>query len=145
MDPFPFSDDEWDRVKEASRAVVNATLADDLVVRASHFIVLQIVLDELRLQHGEHPVLLETEADFEDEPLRRFHLYRCAIQLAERNRLPTYTIRISLARLLLEDFNDMESAENELESCRDEIVVTGDDAERNEWWDLLQLCRPQNG
>ena len=49
----------------------------------------------MRARHGEHPVLFETEADFEDDPLRQVDLYRAAVQVAEQHGLPTLSIRIS--------------------------------------------------
>ncbi|HQU46113.1 MAG TPA: hypothetical protein PK867_25090 [Pirellulales bacterium] len=141
MDSFPFSAEEWDKVSEAARAVTNATLVDDQVLEASQFIELQTVLDELRARHGEHPTLIETEADFENDVSRRRDMYRAAVQLAEAHALPTLSIRISLARLLLEDFGDSQSAAKELEACRHELATNGHDWDRKEWSDLLDLCQ----
>jgi hypothetical protein len=41
MEAFPFTVAEWHRVKEAARPVVNATFAEDEVLRASCFTALQ--------------------------------------------------------------------------------------------------------
>lgn len=141
MEPFPFSRHEWERVSEAARAITNATLADDDVLRASQFIELQTVLDDLRARHGEHPVLIETEADFEDDVVRQLSLYRAAVQLAEQHDLPTLSIRIFLARVLLEAFDDSKAAARELEACRGELATNGDDWDRKEWSELLGLCQ----
>jgi hypothetical protein len=64
MDALPFSDAEWDAVVAMSRAVVNATLAEDRVLAASALVELQGVLADLRARYGDHPILAETEADF---------------------------------------------------------------------------------
>ena len=127
MHPFPYSSDEWEFVSTASLKVVNATLADDDVLRASCFIGLQEVLDELRTRHGEHPVLLETEADFTDDLPERVELYQRAIGLALANRLSTLSIRLSLARVYLEDLRQPAQARHELVECQHEL--TPDDME----------------
>ena len=95
MDEFPFSEDEWAKVEEAAHGVTNATLANDDVLRASLLIELERVLEELRAGHGNHPVLVETEADFQDIPTKQLELYRSALQLAVQNRLSTISIRIA--------------------------------------------------
>jgi hypothetical protein len=141
MNPFPFNAEEWQRVSQISLAVTNATLADDDVLRASQFVELQAVLAELRAVHGEHPVLIETEADFEDDPSRQLELYRAALGLSEEHPLPTLSIRISLAGLLLGDFGDAEAAAQELSACQAELDKHGDDRDRAEWLRLLDCCR----
>jgi hypothetical protein len=73
-DGFPFSTDDWSRVQDAARAVVNATLAGDDVLRASRFEELRLVVAELRESCGDHPALLETEADFSGDPAERRRL-----------------------------------------------------------------------
>jgi hypothetical protein len=140
MDVFPFIQADWQRVEDASRAVTNATMADDAVLRASQFAELVAVLEELRERYGDHPILLETEADFLDDPSLQLHLYRSAIRLAEQNALPTFTIRISLARLLLEEFADPKQAEKELAACHWELSRYADDYEKNEWYELMSNC-----
>jgi hypothetical protein len=144
MDVFPFSAEEWRRVEEAALSVTNASLANDGAVRASHFQSLMEVLDDLRKCHGEHPVLRETEADFLDDPVLQRHTYRLAIQLAERNGLPTLSIRISLSRVLLEDFRDPKQAADELAVCRCELSQTADSTETQEWSELMRRCGRQS-
>jgi hypothetical protein len=138
---FPFSKDEWRRVTEAAYSLTNATLADDDALRASLFIVLMEVLDDLRQRHGEHPILIETAADFCDEPVDQRNMYLSAIELAEANGLPTLTIRVSLASLLLQDFNDPAQAMRELSACESEMEAHGDDFEKQEWAELMRECR----
>ena len=110
MDQFPFSDDEWSRVRAAALEVLNATLADDLTLRSSYFEELRARLGELQAKHGEHPLLLETEADFCDDSEERLGLYLCALSLAESAGQTTHTIRIALARVLLADFGEITHA-----------------------------------
>ncbi len=140
MEGFPFTGEEWERIKEGACAIVNASLADDDVLRASHFLELQFVLSELRAKYGPHPLLLETEADFTDEPPERVALYEQAIQVALREEIITFTIRLSLARVLLDHFGDAKRALRELLACRDEITERADDSERREWHELVEQC-----
>jgi hypothetical protein len=140
MEVFPFTEADWQRVKDATLAVLNASLADDAVLRASQFVEVAAVLEDLRARYGDHPILLETEADFLDQPSLRLDLYRSAIRLAEQNALPTFAIRISLARVLLEDFADPKEAAKELGVCRLELSRNADEWEKNEWCELMDKC-----
>jgi hypothetical protein len=144
MDDFPFKQADWQRVDDVSTDVTNAALADDAVLRASQFAELVAVLEELRERYGDHPILLETEADFLDEPSLRVDLYRSAIRLAEQNALPTFTIRIALARVLLDEFADPKQAEKELAACHSELSRYADEYEKNEWCELMSKCE-ENG
>ena len=49
----------------------------------------------LRARHGEHPVLLETRADFAEDDVERVALYRRAAGLAAVHGLATLNIRLS--------------------------------------------------
>jgi hypothetical protein len=49
MEPWPFSEAEWAAVSEAARPVVDAGLAEDALLRASHLINLLDVLASLRV------------------------------------------------------------------------------------------------
>src|SRR5436190_12684219 len=91
MELFPFSTDEWSLVSETARAVVNATLAEDEILHASLIEELHRVLADLRSKYGEHPVLLETEADFNQNVERRIALYEKAKHAALTTGLPTYS------------------------------------------------------
>ena len=137
---FPFSVADWSRVSEAARAVVNATFAGDAVLRASRFEELRRVLAELRATYGQHPVLLETEADFTDEPSQQVQMYEQAKQLAQAEGLVTYSICVSLARVLLEGVDNAEQAYRELLACRDEVVNHADESDRTEWAELKAEC-----
>ena len=140
MQPFPFRESEWQRIQNASCSLVKATLENDSVLRASLLAELMAVLEEIRQEHGEHPILLETAADFCDDPVSQLDLYRSAIRLAEASNLPTLTIRLSLASLLLEDFDDPRQAAKELKACKSEVTTDGDVAQRQEWSELMGRC-----
>jgi hypothetical protein len=140
MDVFPFTQADWQRVEDASIPVTNAALADDAILHASYLVELQAVLEDLRDRYGDHPILLETEADFLDDPSLQLPLYRSAIRLAEQNDLPTFTIRISLAGLLLHELADPRQAKEELAACESELSRHADEWERKHWAELMRDC-----
>jgi hypothetical protein len=142
MNTFPFTATEWQGVEEASHRVLNATLSDDSILRASAFEGLLAVLDGLRSRYGDHPILLETEADFLEDPLQRVLVYRSALERATSAALPTLSIRLSLACVLLESFHDTEQAARELMACKSE-VEDADEHDRNAWMELVRECRRQ--
>lgn len=133
---WPFSESERNAVSEAALPVVNAGLVHDAVLRASCLLGLLDVLAGLRERHGEHPALLETEADFAEDDAERIALYRRAVSLAEANGIQTLTIRLSLSRVLLET-GQRESALDELRACEGELTEVGDDSDRAEWTELF--------
>lgn len=142
MDEFPFTESEWAAVSDATLSVVNAVLADDATLRASLYIRLLDVLNGLRVRYSDHPVLLETEADFANDEGVRVDLYRRAVSLATTHQLPTLSIRLSLARTLAE-LGRVTEAAAELSGCIDELP-DGDDADRASWSELaeiVKLCR----
>jgi hypothetical protein len=126
VEEFPFNQREWQEVADVSMSHTNATLADDAVLQASLYVELQEVLDKLRRKYGEHPILIETAADFGDDATERRDMYRSAVRLAEANGLPTFTIRISLGRLLLQEFDDPTQAAQELSACEAELAARAD-------------------
>ena len=139
MESFPFTDEEWDTVKEAARLVTNAGLAGDSVSHAAHLVGLLRVLADLRSRYGAHPVLLETEADYTDDPAARVALYERAKQAAQTGGLVTYSIRMALAQVL-SGLGHPQRAMQELMACRYEVMTHGDDWERNDWQSLHAEC-----
>ncbi len=135
MEQFPFSKTEWKAVENATLPVVNAGLADDPVLGASYLVDLLDVLDRLDSRYGEHPVLLETRADFIEDEEERIALYRRAVGLAKRHELQTLTTRIALARVLL-DRGSAADALVELRACEPELG-SGDDTDRKRWDELV--------
>jgi hypothetical protein len=144
MDGFPFSRDDWSRVRDAALAVVNAVMAADDALRASQFEELQRVLAELRVKYGDHPVLLETEADFSDDPNEQQVLYQAAVRQACWDGLATYSARMALALVLLENFEQPDQALAELLACEPELATQADEAERREWAKLIARCGKQH-
>lgn len=139
MEAFPFTNSEWASVADAALPVVNAGLADDEVMRASHLIELLDVLERLRAKYGDHPVLLETEADFIEGDFERIALYRRAASIAVTYGLTTLSIRLSLADVLL-DCKKPDNAEKELRACEHELN-DADDSERAKWDELFAKSR----
>lgn len=140
MQEFPFSNEDWDQVCELTRQVCNATLQDDWVLRASYFEELKHYLAEMQSRYGEHPILWETEADFLLDADEQIYLYQQAKNLALRHGLPTYTIRIALARVLIEDCSELAAGHRELVDCQREVEERGDEHEQRSWKQLLAKC-----
>jgi len=97
VDPWPFEDEDWDNVVTITGRLTNAILADDEVLRQSIREELIQRIDDLTEKYGEHPVLLETLADFVTESNWRLGLYRRALDLSVKHGMPTLTIRVFLA------------------------------------------------
>jgi thioredoxin-like negative regulator of GroEL len=137
VEAFPFNKSEWEAVGEAALPIVNAY--DDEILHASHFEALREVLAQLRARHGEHPVLLETEADFTSDHEERICLYLRAAHMAADHQLPTLSIRLSLARAFLA-VNRSTEARAELDACQEELTAA-DQFDREEWSALLADCQ----
>src|SRR4051794_17764499 len=99
----PMTSDELNAVRGAAQAVTRAAEAGDIDLRAALFADLQSVLAEVRQRRGDHPVLWELEADFTPDPAVAADLYRRAERAALEAGLPTLSIRLSLARVLLKE------------------------------------------
>lgn len=138
-DPFPFSQADWDRVGKAALPCLNATLAGDRALVKSTEKVLRELLRELRRKYGDHPVLLETEADFTENKRRKRALYEQAIQSALAGGLDTYTIRISFATHLAWDHDDQEQGRQQLLACQQELA-RADDGDRDGWKFAMSQC-----
>jgi hypothetical protein len=132
MDKFPFSKREWRAVRAAAAAVAEASGPSQRTVR---FDELRAALAGLRDKYGDHPVLIETEADFTSDPGTAAKLYRAAELYAAANELPTLSIRLSLARLLVEELGEPNEARAALIACRDELP--GAAAAACEAWNAL--------
>lgn len=143
MEDFPFTDAEWEPVEDAALALVNASMAEDEVLRESLRLEMLDLLSDLRQQYGDHPFLLELVADYTDGDDRtRAALYQQALDIAVTNGLPTFTIRLAFARLLLEA-SDPAAAQEQLLACED-MLLKRDESERAEWAELLEQVRQTN-
>jgi hypothetical protein len=142
MERFPFSKREWRVVRDAAREVADATSGALPSRRAARWADFKAALTALHDKHGEHPALLETEADFTSDPPAAVALYRRAEELAVGHALPTLSIRISLARLLLEDLGQPAAARAALVACQPELSAAGP-IEDQTWNALLAECDRQ--
>ena len=139
MDAFPFTNVDWERVKDAAHPVLEARLADDDAVADSMFLSLQETLADLRRKYGDHPVLLETEADFCDDTGDSIALYNRALSIARENSLPTVSICLSYARTLIDETGDANAARRVLKSCREEVHRNCDESDGIEYEELTTL------
>ena len=142
MERFPFTKREWRVVRDAAREVADATTGGLPSRRAARLADFKTALNALRDKHGEHPALLETEADFTTDPPTAVALYRRAEELAAANGLPTLSIRISLARLLVEDLGQPAAARVALVACEPELAAAGV-IESECWKELMANCSQQ--
>jgi hypothetical protein len=142
MHEFPFTKREWRTVREAAREVAEAAEGALPSRRAARWADLREVLTGLRARHGEHPALLETEADFASDPPAAVALYRRAEELAATHGLPTLSIRLSLAGLLVKELGQPASARQALLACRDELPAAGE-VLAAAWQELLAECDRQ--
>ena len=122
MEAWPFTEEDWDSIQEAVVDLVNASEEENDEQLSSKLKDVFDLLEALAIKYGPHPILYETKADIIPNPNERVKLYREAISLAEMNYLPTLSIRLSLAEVLIEDLKDCESAKKELEACQSELT-----------------------
>jgi hypothetical protein len=136
VEAFPFTDAEWDTLKPVAESILNASLAEDAVLAASLRLDMLELVGGLRERHGDHPVLLETAADYTEDRAERVALYRRAARIAEANGLPTLSIRTSLAFTLMA-LGHPAAALDELRACGKE-AADGGEKERAWWGELLR-------
>ncbi len=136
MEAFPFTDAEWEPLKDLADSILNAHSADDEVLWASLRLEMLDLLGGLQKRHGDHPVLLETMADYMEDAAERIPLYRRAAEIAEAHGLPTLSIRLALTNVLVHDLGDSVAALEELHGCGSD-APDGCEIERREWASLL--------
>jgi len=141
MEEFPFTADEWGRVDALAGEIVNASYADDAAVADSKLFDMRDLLEELRGRHGEHPILLETEADYCHDEQESLRLYREALRLAIDNQLPIASICLSLARALIDKDGNASEISHLLKLCREEVYAGSDSYEIGEFEELDKLLR----
>jgi hypothetical protein len=135
----PLTSDELYAVRRAARAVTRAARAGDDEGRAALFADLQSILAEVRQRRGHHPVLWELEADFTSDPEVAADLYTRAEQAACEAGLPTLTIRLSLARLLLKELGCPGEARTALLACAPELQAATEKRSAT-WAELMAAC-----
>lgn len=139
---LPYSADEWDAIQWAARAVTGAARDGDPAARAARFADLQAILTEVRGRHGNHPILWELEADFTPDPRAAADLYVRAERASEAMGRSTLTVRLSLARVLVEELAQPEGAKLTLQSCIDDLP-NATEAQCALWAQLLAECERQ--
>jgi hypothetical protein len=139
---LPYSAEEWDAIQWAAGAVTAAAQAGDPEARAARFADFQSILNEVRQRHGHHPILWELEADFTTDPRAAAELYVRAERAADDMRRSTVSIRLSLARLLVDEMGQPEGAKLTLQSCIDELPHATN-AQCAVWAELLAKCENQ--
>jgi hypothetical protein len=139
---LPYTAAEWDAIQWAAGAVTRAAQAGDPQARAARFADFQSILNEVRQRHGHHPILWEMEADFTPEPRAAAELYVRAERAAEAMGRATLTIRLALARLLVDEMGQPEGAKLTLQSCVAELPHATN-AQCAVWAELLAKCENQ--
>ena len=121
MEAFPFTDAEWDPLKPVVDSILDADRSGDDALKTSLRLDLLDMLAVLRERHGDHPVLLETIADYTDDDAESAALYRRAVAIAEEHGLPTLSIRRALA-FTLKSLGNPAAALEELHACGGEAA-----------------------
>jgi hypothetical protein len=135
----PLTSDDLSAIRRAARAVASAQKCSDVERRSTQFACLQSVLAEVRERRGDHPVLWELEADFTLDPELAADLYRRAERAASTAGLPTFSIRLSLARLLLKELGCAGEARAALRACAAELPGASE-KQSAAWEQLLGAC-----
>jgi hypothetical protein len=139
--PEPLEASEWARVTEITLAIVNAALADDEALARAKYLELEEYSSGLLAKYGDHPVLLETLADFCPDVVEQLELYRRASEEASARKLPLHTIHISWAGVLIEDAGRPEEALHVLEMCSRDVDLHAEDGERVEYDRLVVAAK----
>lgn len=130
---------EFEKVLQVTRKIVNAGLMDDSLLARSLYCELEELVHRLIEEWGDRPWLLETLADFHDDPQESHELYARASRLARARGEPCHTIHLSWVRLLLDDLQRPADARQKLLECEDDIRESGDESELREFQELLGL------
>ncbi len=139
MNEFPFEKDEWDRLTQLVYQYVTPILNDQDPDECA-LPIIQSYVEDLKDKYGDHPILIETEADFESDVVEQNYLYEKATKVAIKNGLPTLSIRLSHARLKLHDLKQKDEAKKIIEECREEMLKSGDEYDKEEWQEILKEC-----
>lgn len=139
MEAFPFTSAEWHPIRDAADSILDAHFAEDDTLEASLRLEMLDRLADLRARRGDHPVLLETMADYTEADAERAVLYRQAIEIAEAHGLSTLSARVSFAPVLVA-LGAPAAALDELQACGGE-AAGGSEDERKHWvWALEQVA-----
>jgi len=96
------STEEWDRVHTVAVDIVNASAIEDSVLCSHHTERLFDILDELEAIYGRIPSILDTRADYTDDPTVAITLYEEALSVSVDPDL-TSLVLPSLIRLKIQE------------------------------------------
>ncbi len=89
LNQHPCTRREWRHVEKIAYEIVRASGTDNELAQKRGLKRLRRYLATLRVRYGEHPALLETLGDFEDDPTERCRLYIAACESALKWGLST--------------------------------------------------------
>lgn len=127
MGSWPFEDEDWKDWETISRRYLDAVFAKDVIIADSISREIYDLMIEWEAKYGEHPWILEKKADFAEEPEEKLELYRRALTLAVEHRHETLTIRIWMADLLLDGFDNPLDAREVLANGQHEVLKSDQD------------------
>jgi len=135
ISPFPYTTEEGDQITEIAKGLVNAGFADDEPKRAQRLSQLHDCLQKLIGKYGEHPTLIELQADFADTFEEGMSLYQKAKQISMSLGLSIRSICLSMAVLVLREKDAKGEAREFLQECQNEMG----DANEYELWKLEEI------
>ena len=119
--------DIYERVGELAADITNATLADDHALAESLYQRLHLYHDEQLEAGRSHPFVIETLADYTDDPAQALCYYEQALAMSRHmaSDEPTHTILIGIGQQLIE-LGRREQAEAFIRDGRAEALRRGD-------------------
>ena len=138
MNAWPFEEKDWKNWEAITRRYIDAVFAKDEIVCGSISREMYGMMIKWEKKYGEHPWILEHQADFAQNHRRKRELYERALDLAVKRCRATLTIRLSLAELLLDEFDDAVSALRVLMDGQLEVV---EKAQETDWIRMYQETR----
>jgi hypothetical protein len=133
MTPDGISTEEWAHVHAVAVDIVNASAIQDDVLCARHTQRLFEILDELEAIHGRIPSILDTRADYTDDPAVAIALYEEALAASEDPNLSSLVLP-SLIRLMIRE----QHAESSISGLLIQLERLTDMGERSFDWDELR-------
>ena len=119
--------DIYEHVGELAADITNATLSGDDALAASLYQQLQLYSDEQLAVGRSHPFIIETVADYTDDPAEALRYYEQALAMSRgmTSDEPTHTILIGIGQQLI-DLGRREQAEVRIREGRAEALRRGD-------------------
>jgi hypothetical protein len=119
--------DIYEHVCDLAANITNATLADDSALAESLYQRLRLYHEEQLAAGRSHPFIIETLADYSNDPTQAVHYYEQALAMSLRmsSDEPTHTILIGIGEQLIE-LGRREQAEAFIRDGRAEALRRGD-------------------